>query len=323
MIKKFLTKRKEKKRFERNYKIIKESGLFDKDYYYKLYPDIKSANIDAIEHYLIYGWREGRDPNDNFDTNFYLRENLDVQRSNVNPLLHYINNGKHENRKKNSAKLFLSEDIVVKNKTFNSRCDKILMFCYINENNALSNYTVSLLKKIGLNFDRIIFITNIENKESVIKKLNNICSEIIFTNIFNPYHAYAKAFKEYVFKEIKNDFEVVLMEGDCIEVKHEFKLLLQYLYKNDIDYAYFNIQFREFESDNFIYYLSKNFIKKHGKDQILNALTSKKIFHVNISDFCKERSIKFSQIDEQYICFISNNFLIKGLLPRYLINGVI
>ncbi|HEB7537166.1 TPA: hypothetical protein RZH67_001698, partial [Campylobacter coli] len=81
MIKKFLAKRKAKKRFERNYKIIKESGLFDKEYYYKNYPDIKAANIDPIEHYLKHGWFEGRNPSNYFKTSYYLKNYADVSQS--------------------------------------------------------------------------------------------------------------------------------------------------------------------------------------------------------------------------------------------------
>ncbi|OOX89577.1 hypothetical protein BOQ00_03435 [Campylobacter coli] len=98
MIKKFLAKRKTKKRFERNYKIIKESGLFDVDYYFENYPDVKAAGIDPIKHYLMYGWREGRNPNDRFDTFYYLKRYDDVSQKLINPLIHYIMHGKKENR---------------------------------------------------------------------------------------------------------------------------------------------------------------------------------------------------------------------------------
>ncbi|HEB9308150.1 TPA: hypothetical protein RZK30_000862 [Campylobacter coli] len=98
MIKKFLTKRKEKKRFERSYKIIKESGLFDVDYYFENYPDVKATGIDPVRHYLMYGWQEGRNPNDYFDTEGYLKCNLDVKESSINPFIHYILHGKNEKR---------------------------------------------------------------------------------------------------------------------------------------------------------------------------------------------------------------------------------
>ena len=81
------------------YNTIKKSYLFDKKYYLKTCPDIKNANIDPIEHFMEYGWQEGRNPSDKFDTNFYLETYKDVKDANINPLIHFIKYGKKEKRK--------------------------------------------------------------------------------------------------------------------------------------------------------------------------------------------------------------------------------
>jgi lipopolysaccharide biosynthesis protein/glycosyltransferase involved in cell wall biosynthesis len=78
--------------------ILKESGLFDEDYYYSQYPDIKEAGIDALEHYFYYGWKEGRNPNNLFDTSYYLSVHKDIKDKGINPLLHYVRFGLLENR---------------------------------------------------------------------------------------------------------------------------------------------------------------------------------------------------------------------------------
>jgi lipopolysaccharide biosynthesis protein/glycosyltransferase involved in cell wall biosynthesis len=77
--------------------LIKESGLFDEDYYYFQYPDIKAAGIDALEHYLNYGWKEGRNPNPHFETSYYMAVHKDIEPG-MNPLLHYVKFGIAENR---------------------------------------------------------------------------------------------------------------------------------------------------------------------------------------------------------------------------------
>ena len=61
---------------------------FDAAWYLQRYPDIAAAGIDPFEHYLLWGWREGRDPSASFDTRFYVRRYLDPQQD-ENPLLHY------------------------------------------------------------------------------------------------------------------------------------------------------------------------------------------------------------------------------------------
>lgn len=77
---------------------LKKSGLFDKKWYLKMYPDVAAAHVNPIKHYLKHGWREGRNPSPKFDTNAYLMDNPDVVCAGVCPLLHYIKFGYNEGR---------------------------------------------------------------------------------------------------------------------------------------------------------------------------------------------------------------------------------
>lgn len=61
---------------------------FDPEFYLASYPDVAAAGIDPFEHYLHWGYREGRNPSAEFDTSYYLRRYLDGDVS-ENPLLHY------------------------------------------------------------------------------------------------------------------------------------------------------------------------------------------------------------------------------------------
>lgn len=83
-------------KFKRDYWIIRLSRLFDKAYYLKQYPDVRKADVDPIEHYVLYGWKEGRNPALWFDTNEYLEKNPDVAQAGVNPFAHWIKNNKHK-----------------------------------------------------------------------------------------------------------------------------------------------------------------------------------------------------------------------------------
>lgn len=77
---------------------IVAKGLFDEFYYLNSNPDVKDAGVDAFIHYINFGWKEGRNPSENFCTEFYLKSNSDVQKAGINPLLHYIEYGINENR---------------------------------------------------------------------------------------------------------------------------------------------------------------------------------------------------------------------------------
>lgn len=79
-----------------HYFLIKRSGLFDEAYYLHNYPDVRKADIDPIWHFVRIGWKEGRNPSNNFNTLIYLTLNTDV--IGINPLIHYIKHGKQESR---------------------------------------------------------------------------------------------------------------------------------------------------------------------------------------------------------------------------------
>jgi hypothetical protein len=74
-------------------------SLIDNDWYLATYPDVAAANVDVVDHYLTYGWRESRDPNSWFHTSWYLVQNVDVAASGICPLVHYVRYGAAEDRR--------------------------------------------------------------------------------------------------------------------------------------------------------------------------------------------------------------------------------
>ncbi|MCA8883422.1 MAG: glycosyltransferase [Rhodobacteraceae bacterium] len=71
---------------------------FDADYYLKKNKDVADQQVDPFEHYMEFGWREGRDPSPQFSTHFYLRNNADIRAAGLNPFLHYVLHGRKEKR---------------------------------------------------------------------------------------------------------------------------------------------------------------------------------------------------------------------------------
>lgn len=75
------------------------SGLFDSEWYLAVNPDVQSASLDALQHWLRFGCQEARNPNRYFDVSWYLARNPDVKATGLNPLLHYLRHGEREGRK--------------------------------------------------------------------------------------------------------------------------------------------------------------------------------------------------------------------------------
>ena len=76
----------------RQYHLIKKSGLFHIAWYKSRHPDVLREGVNPILHYLLWGAREGRDPNEHFSTLWYQKQNAPAD----NPLSHYILQGRQK-----------------------------------------------------------------------------------------------------------------------------------------------------------------------------------------------------------------------------------
>lgn len=81
-----------------NGRILRQSGLFDADWYLEKYPDVKAAGVDPARHFLKWGAADQRDPSPRFSTSHYLKLYPDVKNAGVNPVIHYLTAGWEEKR---------------------------------------------------------------------------------------------------------------------------------------------------------------------------------------------------------------------------------
>ncbi len=80
-------------RMRNRLKIVRESGLFDAEYYLRLYPLIEHSLRSPLEHYVGHGEREGRMPNAFFNPSFYAQQLGSVENEWHSLLVHYIKEG--------------------------------------------------------------------------------------------------------------------------------------------------------------------------------------------------------------------------------------
>ena len=59
---------------------------FDRAFYLGRNPDVATAGLDPLEHFLAYGWREGRDPSSGFSVSDYGELYPDVVEAGVCPV---------------------------------------------------------------------------------------------------------------------------------------------------------------------------------------------------------------------------------------------
>ncbi|WP_444939903.1 glycoside hydrolase family 99-like domain-containing protein [Microbulbifer sp. ZKSA004] len=78
--------------------VIRESGLFNDNWYMENNPDVAESGINPLVHFYYHGFREGRNPSYLFDVSWYLTAYSDVKDAGFNPLVHYILYGEKEGR---------------------------------------------------------------------------------------------------------------------------------------------------------------------------------------------------------------------------------
>lgn len=84
--------------FLRDVRLLSRSPLFDSKWYLSSYPDVQLASVKPVQHYLLWGASEGRNPSPLFVTSQYLHTYPDVKASQLNPLVHYLRHGINERR---------------------------------------------------------------------------------------------------------------------------------------------------------------------------------------------------------------------------------
>lgn len=90
-------------------KLVRESGLFDDQWYLENNPDIQGLAIDPLVHFVLYGGQEGRSPSLKFSSRWYLDKYKDVAEVGLNPLIHYLTSGKAEGRQISPGSAYAGE----------------------------------------------------------------------------------------------------------------------------------------------------------------------------------------------------------------------
>lgn len=83
---------------ESDIELLRNSKMFNAEWYLSEYPDVAILGMDPIEHYLKYGAKLNRRPSEGFDPQSYIASNDAVARREMNPLLHFLKSGKSTSR---------------------------------------------------------------------------------------------------------------------------------------------------------------------------------------------------------------------------------
>ena len=71
---------------------------FDAEFYHASHQDVRESGMDPLQHFLLHGAAELRNPNREFDSRFYTEANPDVQDTGVNGFWHFLVQGRAQGR---------------------------------------------------------------------------------------------------------------------------------------------------------------------------------------------------------------------------------
>jgi len=248
-----------------DYKKVAESNCFNAVWYLTRYKDVNSLNMNPLEHYINYGWKEMKNPSPIFSTRFYLMDNLDVKQAGICPLLHYEKYGKREGRQNRYGHIYMTkyfnekwykkqytdidysnieplEHYLIQGWRENRNPSKLLNThtymeanrdCFSKDINPLIHYEYSIKKELRL-IDKIavhfwgVFQTDSAKYlvfTSVLKDIYIKCNHQDIHPEIIPLNSSFICFEEYILKEYNE--KCILFNADFIDKKNALKFSIE------------------------------------------------------------------------------------------------
>lgn len=193
---------------------------FDQKYYLNTYPDVSSARVDPILHFLEHGWKEGRNPSKIFSVANYLQNNPDVQVDGINPLIHYALHGIREGRRIDNQQE--KESILAKCK--NSSMEERLLVIQESFDDVFYLDTYADVKNKGVNAFEHYFYTGWKEGRNPNREFNSAQyleknPEIKATDV-NP-------FLHYLFQSNSQGINSKKSIQHATEIRYEYEIIRQ------------------------------------------------------------------------------------------------
>ena len=158
------------KLYSETYYDILKLGLFDKEFYLDSYSNVKDSKMDPLEHFLFYGFEEGKYPGPFFNIFTYMEKHPKIK---INPLVHYVlkNSKGHmitDSPAKNAKERLIETNFLfLNNYEFDSEPLVSIIILNRNGSNHLKRLFKDFHEKINYNNYEIIVVDNNSNDDSV------------------------------------------------------------------------------------------------------------------------------------------------------------
>jgi len=279
----------------KEYQAIKNLKLFDEKYYLNKYNNVLISGMNPLIHYMYYGYKENKFPNETFQGGYYLNKYKNVKASGMNPFVHYCLYGINENKKIN--KDFVSVVVTTYNheKYIKECIDSVLMqksvqIELIIGDDCSTDNTRKILEEYQKQYQSIIKLLPLTKNMGVTKNIKR-CMEAVTGNyvaICEGDDYWTDSYK------LKKQVNFLKKRQDCamcfnsILILHEDKQKKNYIQPKITKKT---LTTRDLVSDNFIGNFSScmyrtNVIKKLS-DQLYDLFTVDWMFNIACSEYGK------------------------------------
>ncbi|MDR2067261.1 MAG: glycosyltransferase family 2 protein [Endomicrobium sp.] len=305
-------------------KTIQDLGYFDKEYYYFQRPDVKEAGVDALEHYLTQGWKEGTIPSLYFDNNAYLEAYPEVK---MNPLLHYLLYGKQLGNKVYGV-LNITYDVAKEQFKYIVRQTKCLFFDVISKvkiKQPLISILIPAYNHEKYVKEAILSAVNQSYKNIEIIIVDSSSSDSTWQKICELKEVCEKRFKRVVLKRIKKvisfaevlNYLVSLAEGEYIFFLHSDDVCKETCLEEEVNFLRYNHKYGAVVADNEI--IDHNSVRVFWDKDKNNCYVENGEVSKTFIDFYKKIRTDFNFNSEdfgRYITLLRNNYIPNGYLVR-------
>ena len=300
------------------YKVIKESGEFDVEFYFKRYPDAEFDDIDPIIHYITIGAKMMYNPSKKFNTYYYINKYADIHShlidvgfENFNPLVHYILHGKDEGRIP-----FFSNDLLGADEDLFARNNDLLVTKFVlayEKSQKSQQYYENKLNSLELLIELIFSNLDIKPKGNfrykqllnleILKLYDKICQKYGL-NYWLDGETLLGAIKYEGFIPWEKNISVGMLRNDFTKLMH---LIKEEFMELSIDNM-LNIKYHEFDENwNLKNYLDNNYPFLYAKILLVNVNIQ---FNIFIYDYVGENNLQFYEdTKNEFISSIFKNDL--------------
>ncbi len=196
---------------------------FDNAHYLNANPDVRGVTSDGRTHYLLYGWKENRDPSPFFDSHFYRRRHPQLDQK-VFQLSHFVQHGKNDGVPANavSDRYWFIPTVPSSNEWKNvapaKLCERTKAVVIIPVYKGLEETLTAIYQALVARQDDEYSLLVVNDKgpdQELNKSLNALAAKGLFDYHVNVVNRGFVQTCNFAIKELSNNLDVVLLNSDA------------------------------------------------------------------------------------------------------------